>query len=1163
MGSKFVVAFVATVAMGLGSLAGTAGAAAGDIESVELSLLGQSSLPSRGHDGQTKPRGQNGDVAISGTTAFVAGGAGFHGAQSSPGRICTDYGGVKVVDISDPSDPSVITQIDVEDTKGVLTAPLGNPRRGLKLQNVSSSVSTIDVIEHPVAGMTILALATQRCEQSFFNGARIEFWNVSDPATPTRVGVFDPATLINPKCDPGPPVTCPPGTSPITGQWGIFEEVRMFTRNNGPGGSLKVYALATTPFSIGNSHDASFAGDFRLLDITDPASATQIGTFPPGNIGQNSNNGCRTFQAGRAVAPSPDGSRAILSWYDGAQPAGSPINPTGLPGPNSAALFNLDLDNLPTRTSSDLSVPITFTPAPPMWGYPFAAAGGETAAGLVEGNAADVQPFLGPAGELLTWVSEEDLDPAVTRAIVDGPPEADYTGRACETLFASKLHQRPGQALTDAIAFVGRGCPASRIAMSNNRVADPYLEDPAGRIAVIDSGGSLFDGCSAGAKIKRAVAAGATGVVFSLGADALNLVIPGPDGGIPAVPTVGMQLTGFDRMAGLVPNRVLTGTAFPPTWTRTSDGAVVVKPMSTSVSGATNAGPIEITSFNHGLATGDRVAIDGVLGNTNANGNWTVTVTSVSKFTLDGSTGNGAYAGGGVVYACPPGEVTCSVPETRADGSRFRSIASAADRVAGAQVNAVPVVTTEYAAAGATSLTVAPLSGPIAKGATVRFADARVVLSAAAAAAATTLAVNKLAQPISAGSRGSVAFRVTPGATYRAGSLVEIEQIAGGAFKTAVVWYDQAGAEVGTEELTPAGGLTAVSGRTLHAKTVTAPVGAARGSVRFGWSGAAAEGTAYVDSFFARPDLELTLRDEQGAWGAQRLIDFSQSPPKEIASFQSPGSKLWPPPNNGIYAPEQARMLGNDLAFSAWMSDGLRVLDVKAPTQPRLVGSFVPPDVADPSDEAGAGPTDRIGASGQLMRGKSWPDRALVTAVDVVSTGTDEALVALSDINAGLYLVRAKINREVASESPADTGTTDATTTPATTQPGGTTPTTPAACAAMSLRRRDADRRRYRIVPRVRTFCAGAFSASASVRARVGRRVKTLRLRSVVRRTRSGDRSIAVDVRRSRSAMRELRRKRRLTVTFRLRFKPRATVQNPWPKTQKRTFRVVVRLPRR
>lgn len=66
-----------------------------------------------------------------------------------------------------------------------------------------------------------------------------------------------------------------------------------------------------------------------------------------------------------------------------------------------------------------------------------------------------------------------------------------------------------------------------------------------------------------------------------------------------------------------------------------------------TITGATNASPIVITSAGHGLATGARVTISGVTGNTAANGNFSVTVIDVNTFSLDGSTGNGAYVSGG------------------------------------------------------------------------------------------------------------------------------------------------------------------------------------------------------------------------------------------------------------------------------------------------------------------------------------------------------------------------------------------------------------------------------------------------------------------------------------------------------------------------------------
>ena len=67
-----------------------------------------------------------------------------------------------------------------------------------------------------------------------------------------------------------------------------------------------------------------------------------------------------------------------------------------------------------------------------------------------------------------------------------------------------------------------------------------------------------------------------------------------------------------------------------------------------TISNATNATPIAITtSAAHLYANGDTVVITGATGNTAANGTFVIAVTGSTSFTLTGSVGNGAYAGGG------------------------------------------------------------------------------------------------------------------------------------------------------------------------------------------------------------------------------------------------------------------------------------------------------------------------------------------------------------------------------------------------------------------------------------------------------------------------------------------------------------------------------------
>jgi hypothetical protein len=64
------------------------------------------------------------------------------------------------------------------------------------------------------------------------------------------------------------------------------------------------------------------------------------------------------------------------------------------------------------------------------------------------------------------------------------------------------------------------------------------------------------------------------------------------------------------------------------------------------ISSTTNATPIVATfAANHGLKDGDRIAVAGVTGNTNANGEWTLAFTGATTAQLVGSAGNGTHGG--------------------------------------------------------------------------------------------------------------------------------------------------------------------------------------------------------------------------------------------------------------------------------------------------------------------------------------------------------------------------------------------------------------------------------------------------------------------------------------------------------------------------------------
>lgn len=66
-----------------------------------------------------------------------------------------------------------------------------------------------------------------------------------------------------------------------------------------------------------------------------------------------------------------------------------------------------------------------------------------------------------------------------------------------------------------------------------------------------------------------------------------------------------------------------------------------------AVTGASNTTPIVINSINHGLATGSKVRVQNVGGNTGANATWIVTVLDFDNFSLDDSEGSADFTSGG------------------------------------------------------------------------------------------------------------------------------------------------------------------------------------------------------------------------------------------------------------------------------------------------------------------------------------------------------------------------------------------------------------------------------------------------------------------------------------------------------------------------------------
>lgn len=104
------------------------------------------------------------------------------------------------------------------------------------------------------------------------------------------------------------------------------------------------------------------------------------------------------------------------------------------------------------------------------------------------------------------------------------------------------------------------------------------------------------------------------------------------------------EANGIHQVVVLDVNTVNLPVRFVNTYT---SGGTLTQ-LGNAIENASNAAPIVITTTGHGLTNGQLVKVDGVGGNTTANGTWTVNVLDADTFELNGSIDNGTYNGGGV-----------------------------------------------------------------------------------------------------------------------------------------------------------------------------------------------------------------------------------------------------------------------------------------------------------------------------------------------------------------------------------------------------------------------------------------------------------------------------------------------------------------------------------
>ncbi len=245
----------------------------------------------------------------------------------------------------------------------------------------------------------------------------------------------------------------------------------------------RVLALLSVPDLEALSSDEdglNGAGDLLIVDITDPEHPTltaEWGVLDEPLLGLSVYLGSRQGADGRtqlhSVRANANGRLAYLSYWD-------------------AGVIMLDI--------SDPSHPVF--------------RGRTTYPAGAEGNAHSTDEARG--GNVLVQ-ADEDFSPfhlEFTSSAFSG------LRPAVEAAFTPLIVDLPGRQMTGTVVHVGRGCPAGSTDGTNP--ADPYLADPAGRIALVERGACRFDN-----KIARAQLAGATGVIVynnAAGGEALVLM---------------------------------------------------------------------------------------------------------------------------------------------------------------------------------------------------------------------------------------------------------------------------------------------------------------------------------------------------------------------------------------------------------------------------------------------------------------------------------------------------------------------------------------------------------------------------------------------------------------------------------------------------------------
>jgi hypothetical protein len=255
----------------------TGGNRAGSAWNIEV--VGQNDLGGRGY---------NADVFTHKGFAYV-GHWGFTDWATGNGRFCPEEpnSGIAVVDARDPA----------------------HPRRIATLQNPAGT-SAEDVVVYtapfgPLANHDIAVSGIQVCGASRYEATPRQrgtiLWDVTDPAHPTELALLDSGCCTR----------------------GVHELEVQHRRDLRLGRTFVYESVPTSeyddPASPSGRRDEQGRGDFRLVDITDPAHPVETSDWGARKTGHAAatGQGCDADPIyGHSAEPSDDGKLAFLSWWD-------------------------------------------------------------------------------------------------------------------------------------------------------------------------------------------------------------------------------------------------------------------------------------------------------------------------------------------------------------------------------------------------------------------------------------------------------------------------------------------------------------------------------------------------------------------------------------------------------------------------------------------------------------------------------------------------------------------------------------------------------------------------------------------------------------------------------------------------------------------------------